>query len=78
MAVLCLFNFIQIACLHANMRFMTMYNHVITEILDKYLLLTIKNDQMNTFHAKPRKHENAINPSSELKEQEKWWINQMR
>lgn len=33
---------------------------------------------MNTFHAKPRKHENAINPSSELTEQGKWWINQMR
>lgn len=31
---------------------------------------------MNTFHAQPRKHENAINPSSKLTEQEKW-INQM-
>lgn len=78
MAVLCLFNSIQIACLCANVWFMTMYNHVvISKILDKYLLLTIKNDQMNAFHAKPRKHENAINPSSKWTEQEKWWINQM-
>ncbi len=77
MAVLCLFKSIQIVYFCANMQFMKMYNHVIiTEILDKYLLLTIKkNDQMNTFHAQPRKHENAINPSSKLTEQEKWRIN---